>query len=39
LNGICRSLGFRFAGGQDVIFTGRVLRSNHRVIDPTADLA
>jgi len=38
-NGICRSLGFRFAGEQDVIFAGRVLRSNHWIIDPTADLA
>jgi len=33
-NGICRSLGFRFAGEQDVTFAGRVLRSNHWVIDP-----
>jgi hypothetical protein len=38
-NGICRSLGFRFVGEQDVTFAGRVLRSNHWVIDPAADLA
>jgi RimJ/RimL family protein N-acetyltransferase len=38
-NGICRSVGFRFAGEQDVTFAGRVLRSNHWVIDPAADLA
>jgi RimJ/RimL family protein N-acetyltransferase len=38
-NGICRSLGFRFAGERDVTFAGRVLRSNHWVIDPAADLA
>jgi len=37
-NGICRSLGFRFAGEQDVTFAGRVLRSNHWLIDPAADL-
>jgi hypothetical protein len=36
---ICRSLGFRFAGERDVTFAGRVLRSNHWVIDPAADLA
>jgi RimJ/RimL family protein N-acetyltransferase len=33
-NGICRSLGFRFA----VTFGGRVLRTNHWVINPAADL-
>ena len=38
-NGICRSLGFRLAGEQDVTFAGRVLRSNHWVIDPATDLA
>jgi RimJ/RimL family protein N-acetyltransferase len=37
-NGICRSVGFTFAGEQDVTFAGRVLRSNHWVIDPAADL-
>ena len=36
-NGICRSLGFRLAGERDVTFAGRVLRSNHWVINP-ADL-
>ena len=38
-NGICRSLGFRFAGERDVTFAGRVLRSNHWVINPPGDLA
>ena len=38
-NGICRSLGFRFAGERDVTFAGRVLRSNHWVINPAAYLA
>lgn len=38
-NGICRSLGFRLIGERDVIFAGRVLRSNHWVIDPASDLA
>jgi hypothetical protein len=38
-NGLCRSLGFRLAGEQDVTFAGRVLRSNHWVVDPAADLA
>jgi GNAT superfamily N-acetyltransferase len=33
-NGICRSLGFRFAGERDATLAGRVLRSNHWVIDP-----
>ena len=37
-NGICRSLGFRFAGEREVTFAGRVLRSNHWVIDPATDL-
>jgi RimJ/RimL family protein N-acetyltransferase len=37
-NGICRSLGFSFAGERDVTFAGRVLRSNHWVIDPATDL-
>jgi RimJ/RimL family protein N-acetyltransferase len=35
-NGICRSLGFRLAGERDVTFSGRVLRTNHWVIDPAA---
>jgi RimJ/RimL family protein N-acetyltransferase len=38
-NGICRSLGFRFAGERDVTFAGRVLRSNHWAISPATDLA
>jgi RimJ/RimL family protein N-acetyltransferase len=38
-NGICRSLGFRLAGERDVTFAGRVLRSNHWVINPASDLA
>jgi RimJ/RimL family protein N-acetyltransferase len=37
-NGICRSLGFRLAGERDVTFSGRVLRSNHWVINPADDL-
>jgi RimJ/RimL family protein N-acetyltransferase len=37
-NGICRSLGFRLAGERDVTFAGRVLRSNHWVINPATDL-
>ena len=38
-NGICRSVGFRLADERDVTFAGRVLRSNHWVINPVADLA
>lgn len=37
-NGICRSLGFRFMAERDVTFAGRILRTNHWVIDPCADL-
>ncbi|WP_030244980.1 GNAT family N-acetyltransferase [Streptomyces sp. NRRL S-350] len=37
-NGICRSLGFRFVGRQDVTFAGRVLVTNHWTIDPRTDL-
>jgi RimJ/RimL family protein N-acetyltransferase len=37
-NGICQSLGFRFVGERDVTFAGRVLRSNHWVINPVTDL-
>ncbi|HEY3750011.1 MAG TPA: GNAT family N-acetyltransferase [Pseudonocardiaceae bacterium] len=37
-NGICRSLGFRLVGEQDTTFAGRVLRTNHWLIDPSADL-
>lgn len=36
-NGICRSLGFRFAGQRDVTFADRVLRTSHWIIDPAAD--
>jgi RimJ/RimL family protein N-acetyltransferase len=38
-NGICRSLGFRLTGERDVTFMGRVLRTNHWVINPAGDLA
>lgn len=38
-NGICRSLGFRFVGEQDTTFADRVLRTNHWVINPSADLS
>lgn len=37
-NGMCRALGFRFLGEEDVPFAGRVLRTNHWVIDPRTDL-
>jgi len=37
-NGICRSLRFTFLEERDVIFADRVLRTNHWVIDPGADL-
>lgn len=37
-NGICRSLGFRFAGEREVTFAGRVLWTNHWIINPAADL-
>lgn len=37
-NGICRSVGFRLAGQQDVTFAGQVLRTNHWIIDPQAAL-
>ena len=37
-NGICRSLGFRYTGERDTTFAGRVLRTNHWVIDPATDL-
>jgi RimJ/RimL family protein N-acetyltransferase len=38
-NGICRSLGFTFAGERDVSFAGRVVQSNHWVINPATDLS
>ena len=37
-NGLCRSLGFRFAGEREVTFAGRVLLSNDWVINPATDL-
>ncbi|MFD8984679.1 GNAT family N-acetyltransferase [Streptomyces sp. NPDC059564] len=37
-NGICRSLGFRLLGEEDVTFADRVLPTNHWVIDPRTDL-
>jgi RimJ/RimL family protein N-acetyltransferase len=37
-NGICRSLGFRLAGEREVAFAGRVLQTNHWVINPATDL-
>ncbi|MGW6691518.1 GNAT family N-acetyltransferase [Streptomyces sp. NPDC054961] len=37
-NGICRSLGFRSLGEEDVTFAGRVLRTRHWAIDPRTDL-
>jgi hypothetical protein len=38
-NGICRSLGFRLAGEQDLHYAGQIMRTNHWVIDPGAGLA
>jgi RimJ/RimL family protein N-acetyltransferase len=38
-NAICRSLRFKFLEERDVIFAGRVLRTNHWAIDPHTDLA
>ncbi|MFV2087487.1 GNAT family N-acetyltransferase [Micromonospora sp. LOL_021] len=37
-NGVCRSLGFTLAGETNVPFADRVIRSQHWVIDPRADL-
>jgi RimJ/RimL family protein N-acetyltransferase len=37
-NGICRSAGFHLAGQRDVTFAGRVLRTNHWIINPRTDL-
>jgi RimJ/RimL family protein N-acetyltransferase len=36
-NALCRSVGFTFAGEQDVVFAGRVLATNHWRIDPATD--
>lgn len=33
-NGICRSLGFRLLETRDVTFVGRIVHSNHWVVDP-----
>jgi RimJ/RimL family protein N-acetyltransferase len=33
-NGICRSLGFTLVGEQEILFTDRLLRTNHWQIDP-----
>jgi RimJ/RimL family protein N-acetyltransferase len=33
-NGICRSLGFTLTGEQEILFTDRLLRTNHWQIDP-----
>ena len=38
-NGICRSLGFRLAGAEDITYAGRVFRANHWIIDPKTGLA
>jgi RimJ/RimL family protein N-acetyltransferase len=32
-NGICRSLGFRLTEEREVLFAGRLLRTNHWVVD------
>jgi RimJ/RimL family protein N-acetyltransferase len=32
-NGICRSLGFRLVEEREVLFAGRLLRTNHWVVD------
>ncbi|WP_380284065.1 GNAT family N-acetyltransferase [Kitasatospora purpeofusca] len=37
-NGICRALGFRLLGEQDVTFADRVLRTNHWLLDPRTGL-
>ena len=38
-NGICRSVGFRFAGEQELMYAGQVMRTSHWIIDPPVDLA
>jgi RimJ/RimL family protein N-acetyltransferase len=38
-NGICRSLGFTFAGEREIIFAGRPLRTNLWIIDPAGNPA
>ncbi len=37
-NGICRSLGFTFAGVAEIVFAGLPFRSNHWWTDPRAEL-
>lgn len=37
-NGICRSVGFRLLFQAEVTFAGRVLKTNHWIIDPGKDL-
>jgi RimJ/RimL family protein N-acetyltransferase len=37
-NGICRSIGFTLVGQQDVLFTDRLLRTNHWQIDPRTQI-
>ncbi|MFD6293591.1 GNAT family N-acetyltransferase [Streptomyces sp. NPDC060235] len=37
-NGVCRSVGFRLLSQVEVDFAGRVIQSNHWVIDPGRDL-
>ncbi|GAB2897136.1 hypothetical protein GCM10027074_75620 [Streptomyces deserti] len=37
-NGICRSVGFRLLSQVETVFAGRVLKTNHWVIDPGKDL-
>jgi RimJ/RimL family protein N-acetyltransferase len=38
-NGVCRSLGFRPVGEQEIDVRGAMTRCNHWVIDPSVDLA
>ena len=37
-NGICRSLGFTLVGPREIDFAGRVLHTNHWLIDPATQL-
>ena len=39
-NGLCRSLGFRLLGQEEILaMDDRPMTANHWVIDPTADLS
>jgi RimJ/RimL family protein N-acetyltransferase len=38
-NALCRSVGFTLVGERDIMFAGRLLRTNHWWIDPSNDLA